>query len=261
MRKWLRRALTVSLGLTLAVIAAAGQTRTYRASRAADGKPNFNGIWQALNEAYWDIEAHAAAPSPVIELGAAHAVAGGLSIIEGGTLPYKPEALAKKQQNYANRLELDPEIKCYLPGVPRANYMPYPFQVIQGPKYIMMIYTYGGAVRTIYMDEHKEAPADSWMGWSNGHWDGDALVVDTTGFNDKTWFDRAGNFHSDALHVTERYTRIDTPPPALTIFSMRRRSRIRTCSRDRGRSACSSTADWKRTPRSWNSGAWNLSKS
>jgi len=204
MRKWLRRALTVSLGLTLAVIAAAGQTRTYRASRAADGKPNFNGIWQALNEAYWDIEAHAAAPSPVIELGAAHAVAGGLSIIEGGTLPYKPEALAKKQQNYANRLELDPEIKCYLPGVPRANYMPYPFQVIQGPKYIMMIYTYGGAVR--YMDEHKEAPADSWMGWSNGHWDGDALVVDTTGFNDKTWFDRAGNFHSDALHVVERYT-------------------------------------------------------
>ncbi|PYR08772.1 MAG: hypothetical protein DMG00_14725 [Acidobacteria bacterium] len=206
MRKWLRRALTVSLGLTLAVIAAAGQTRTYRASRAADAKPNFNGIWQALNEAYWDIEAHAAAPSPVIELGAAHAVAGGLSIIEGGTLPYKPEALAKKQRNYANRLELDPEIKCYLPGVPRANYMPYPFQVIQGPKYIMMIYTYGGAVRTIYMDEHKEAPADSWMGWSNGHWDGDALVVDTTGFNDKTWFDRAGNFHSDALHVVERYT-------------------------------------------------------
>ena len=208
MRKWLRRALTAaSLGLMLAVIAAGAQTRTYRAPRAADGKPNFNGIWQALNEAYWDIEAHAAAAGPVIQLGAAHAVPGGLGIIEGaGTIPYKAEALAKKQQNYANRLELDPEIKCYLPGVPRANYMPFPFQVIQGPKYIMMIYTYAGAVRTIYMDEHKEAPADSWMGWSNGHWEGDALVVDTTGFNDKTWFDRAGNFHSDALHVIERYT-------------------------------------------------------
>jgi hypothetical protein len=206
MRTWLRRALTVSLGLTLAVIPAGGQTRTYRAPRAADGKPNFNGIWQALNEAYWDVEAHAAAPSPVLELGAAHAVAGGLSIIDGGTIPYKPVALSKKQENYANRLKLDPEIKCYLPGVPRANYMPYPFQIIQGPKYIMMIYTFAGAVRTIYMDEHKEAPADSWMGWSNGHWEGETLVVDTTGFNDQTWFDRAGNFHSDALHVVERFT-------------------------------------------------------
>jgi hypothetical protein len=206
MRTWLRHALAASLGLTLTVLPAGGQTRSSRAGRTADGKPNFNGIWQALSEAYWDVEAHAAAPSPVIALGAAHAVAGGLSIIEGGTIPYKPEALAKKQQNHANRLELDPEIKCYLPGVPRANYMPYPFQVIQGPKYIMMIYTFAGAVRTIYMDDHKEAPADSWMGWSNGHWDGDALVVDTTGFNDKTWFDRAGNFHSDALHVVERYS-------------------------------------------------------
>src|SRR5437899_12919867 len=122
MRNWLRSALTVSLGLMLAAIPAGGQTRAYRAARTADGKPNFNGIWQALNEAYWDIEAHAAAPSPVIELGAAHAVAGGLSIIEGGTLPYKPEALAKEQRNYANRLELDPEVKCFLPGVPRPNY-------------------------------------------------------------------------------------------------------------------------------------------
>ena len=206
MQEWLRRALTAGLGLTLSVVAAGGQTRTYRAPRTADGKPNFNGIWQALNEAYWDIEAHAAAPSPVLELGAAHAVAGGLSIVEGGTIPYKPEALAKKQQNYASRLKLDPEIKCYLPGVPRASYMPFPFQVIQGPKYIMMIHTYAGAVRTIYMDAHKEAPADSWMGWSNGHWEGDTLVVDTTGFNDLSWFDRAGNFHSDALHVVERYT-------------------------------------------------------
>ena len=206
MRNGLRIALATSLALTFAVMTAGNQTRTYRAPRAADGKPNFNGIWQAVNEAYWDIEAHAAAPSPVLELGAAHAVAGGLSIIDGGTIPYKPEALKKKQENWANRLKLDPEIKCYLPGVPRANYMPYPFQIIQGPKYIMMVYTFAGAVRTIYMDEHKEAPADSWMGWSNGHWDGETLVVDTTGFNDQTWFDRAGNFHSDALHVVERFT-------------------------------------------------------
>ena len=103
-------------------------------------------------------------------------------------------------------MTLDPEIKCYLPGVPRANYMPYPFQIIQSSKYIMMIYTFAGAVRTVYMDEHKEAPADSWMGWSNGRWDGETLVVDTTGFNGRTWLDRAGNFHSDQLHVVERFT-------------------------------------------------------
>src|SRR5262245_26121709 len=116
MRMWLIRALTASLGLTLAFVVASGQTRTYRAPRTADGKANLNGVWQAVSEAYWDVEAHAAAPSPVLELGAAHAVPGGLSIIEGGTIPYKPEALAKKQQNYADRLKLDPEIKCYLPG-------------------------------------------------------------------------------------------------------------------------------------------------
>src|SRR5437773_7390057 len=114
MRNCLRSALTVSLGLTLAAIPAGGQTRAYRASRTADGKPNLNGIWQALNEAYWDIEAHAAAPSPVLELGAAHAAAGGLGIVEA-PIPYKPDALAKKHDNYANRLKLDPEIKCYLP--------------------------------------------------------------------------------------------------------------------------------------------------
>jgi hypothetical protein len=206
MRNRLGCAFIVTVGLMVAAISAGGQSRTYRAARTADSKPNFNGIWQALNEAHWDLEAHAAAPSPVLELGAAHAAAGGLSLIDGGPIPYTPGALKKKQDNYANRLTLDPEIKCYLPGVPRANYMPYPFQIIQGPKYIMMIYTFAGAVRTIYMDEHKEAPADSWMGWSNGHWEGETLVVDTAGFNDQTWFDRAGNFHSDALHVVERYT-------------------------------------------------------
>ena len=111
---------------SLAAVPAGGQTRAYRAPRTADGKPNLNGIWQALNEAYWDIEAHALRRARCVELGAAHAVAGGLSIIDGGTIPYKPEALAKKQENYANRLKLDPEIKCYLPGVPRATTCPIP---------------------------------------------------------------------------------------------------------------------------------------
>ena len=188
------------------VTAAAGQAPTYKAPRSADGKPNLNGIWQALNEASWDIEGHAAAPGIVTALGAAGAVPPGIGIVEGGPLPYQPAAAARKKENFEKRLTLDPEIKCYLPGTPRAMYMPYPFQIVQTPKYIMMAFTFARAVRTVYMDDQKEAPADSWMGWSNGRWEGETLVVDTTGFNDQTWFDRAGNFHSDSLHVVERFT-------------------------------------------------------
>ena len=193
----------------LAVTMAGAQTPAYKAPRTADGQPNLNGIWQALNEAYWDIEGHGAAPGPVLALGASGAVAPGFGIVEGGPIPYRPEAAAKKKENFEKRLTLDPEIKCYLPGVPRANYMPFPFQIMQTPKYIMMVYTFARAVRTIYMDDHTEAPADSWMGWSNGHWEGETLVVDTTGFNDQSWFDRAGNFHSEELHVVERFTAVD----------------------------------------------------
>jgi hypothetical protein len=196
--------LASSVGVTLA--AGAGQTPAYRAPRAPGGKPNLNGIWQAMNSAHWDVEPHSAGPSLVRELGAIVAVPGGLGVVDGGEIPYRPEALAKRQQNRANRLKLDPEIKCYLPGVPRAMYMPYPFQIVQSQKHVMIIHEYAGAVRTIYMDKQTEAPADSWMGWSNGHWEGDTLVVDTKGFNDLTWFDRAGNFHSDELHVVERIT-------------------------------------------------------
>jgi hypothetical protein len=178
----------------------------YRAPRTPDGKPNLNGILQAINTANWDVEPHSAAPSPVRDLGATGAIPGGIGVVEGGSIPYLPEALKKKQENQTNRLKLDPEVKCYLPGVPRAVYMPYPFQIIQSTKHIMMLHEYAGAVRTVYMAEQTDAPADSWMGWSNGKWDGETLVVDTKGFNDLSWFDRAGNFHSDALHVIERFT-------------------------------------------------------
>jgi hypothetical protein len=184
----------------------AQQTPAYKAPRTLDGKPNLNGIWQAMNTANWNIEAHSAAPSPVRDLGAAGAVPAGLGIVEGGEIPYLPEARKKQQENYANRLKLDPEVKCYLPGVPRAMYMPFPFQIVQGAKHIMLVHEYAGAVRTIYMADQTEAPADSWMGWSNGRWEGETLVVDTKGFNDLSWFDRAGNFHSDALHIVERFT-------------------------------------------------------
>jgi hypothetical protein len=178
----------------------------YRAPRTADGKPNLNGIWQALNEANWDLEPHAAAQGPVLALGAQFSVQPGTGVVEGGTIPYKPEALAQKKKNYVNRLKDDPEIKCFMGGVPRSTYMPYPFQIIQGKNTIMIAYEFAGAVRTIDMGKPAEAPADSWMGWSYGHWEGETLVVDVTGLNEQTWFDRAGNYHSDALHVVERYT-------------------------------------------------------
>jgi len=196
--------MTACIALAVALVSA--QAPGYRAPRTPDGKPNLNGIWQAINTANFDIEAHSAGPSPVLELGASGAVPGGLGVVEGGVLPYRPEALTKRNENRANRLKLDPEVKCYLPGVPRAVYQPFPFQILQSQKHIMMIHEYAGAVRTVYMTDPVEAPADSWMGWSNGRWEGETLVVDTKGFNDLSWFDRSGNFHSDALHVVERFT-------------------------------------------------------
>jgi hypothetical protein len=178
----------------------------YRAPRTGDNRPNLNGIWQSLNEGNWNIEAHAADFGTVPALGAVNTVPPGTGIVEGGPIPYRPEALAQRQENYKRRMELDPEIKCYLPGVPRAMYLPQPFQIIQSTENIMMVFQFGGAVRTIYMKDANPAPAPSWMGWSNGRWEGETLVIETTSLDDRTWFDRAGNFHSDELKVTERIT-------------------------------------------------------
>ena len=175
------------------------------AARMPDGKPNLNGVWQAINTANWDLQTHGGSVGPP-KLGAIGAIPPGLGVVEGGEIPYRAEALAKKKENFANRWTADPEIKCYLPGVPRATYMPYPFQIIQGATSIMIAYQYAGAVRPINMGKPRESPVDAWMGWSNGRWDGDTLIIDVTGFNDQTWFDRAGDYHSDALHVIERYT-------------------------------------------------------
>jgi hypothetical protein len=200
--------------LQLGVLPIASQAEPYQPPRTADGKPNLNGIWQVLNTANWDLQEHAARPGLVVALGALGAVPAGAGVVEGDEIPYLPAAAAQRKENFENRLTADPEIKCYLPGVPRATYMPYPFQIVQTPKYILMAYEYAGATRTIYMDKAPASPADSWMGHSVGHWEGDTLVVDVTSLNDQTWFDRAGNFHSDALHVVERY--IPLSPDALT---------------------------------------------
>jgi hypothetical protein len=200
----------------------AGQApAAYRAPRTADGKPDLNGIWQAMNEANYDLEMHMARPAmalrpgpygplpaaPVLALGAIGSVPPGIGVVDGGTIPYKPEALAKKKENQDKWLERDPEIKCYLPGVPRATYMPQPFQILQSPSAIFFAYQYAGAVRIVYLKDPGPAPIDSWMGQSVAKWEGDTLVIDARGFNDSTWFDRAGNFHSDKLHVVERWTR------------------------------------------------------
>jgi hypothetical protein len=202
------------IALQLGVIPTASGAEADKAPRTADGKPKLNGIWQTLNTANWDLQEHAARSGPVVALGAAGAVPAGLSVVEGGEIPYLPAAAAKKKENFENRLTADPEVKCYLPGVPRATYMPYPFQIVQTPQNVLIAYEYAGATRTIYMDKVPPNPVDSWMGHSVGHWEGDTLVVDVTRLNDQTWFDRAGNFHSDALHVVERYTPLS--PDALT---------------------------------------------
>jgi hypothetical protein len=192
--------------LWLAATPASVPAQTSKPARTADGRPNLNGVWQALNTANWDIQDHPARQGPFAALGAAFSVPAGKGVVEGDEIPYLPEAAEKKRQNAENWLTLDPEIKCYLPGVPRATYMPYPFQIFQTAEQVLIVYEFANATRTIYMNSNEESPNDTWMGWSVGRWEGDTLVVDVTNFNDQTWFDRAGNFHSDALHVVERYT-------------------------------------------------------
>jgi hypothetical protein len=170
----------------------------YKAPRTADGKPDLQGIWQALNTAAWDIQDHAA------RLG----VPAGQGVVEGNEIPYQPWAAARKKDNFEKRLTDDPIARCYLPGVPRIMYMPHPFQIFQTPGMTTILYEYDHAVRTIYTDRpHLPGHIDFWLGMSRGRWEGETLVVDVIDFNDKTWFDAAGNFHSDALHVVERYTR------------------------------------------------------
>ena len=179
-----------------------GQTEatapSYTPPRTTDGHPDLRGIWQAVNTAAWNLEDH----------GASLGIPAGHGVVEGGAIPYQDSALGKRQENFEQRATLDPETKCYLPGVPRITYMPYPFQIIQQADKISIAYEYLRAVRFIYMNgnPHPPGPIDWWMGDSRGRWEGDSLVVDAIHFNDQTWFDRAGNFHSDTLHVVERYT-------------------------------------------------------
>jgi hypothetical protein len=171
----------------------------YKPPRTADGRPDLQGIWQVLNAAAWDIQDH----------GARLGVPAGRGVVEGNEIPYQPWALEKKAENFANRAKLDPDAKCFLPGVPRITYMPHPFQIVYSSDKVNILYEYNHALRHIYMNgnPHPDGPIEWWMGDSRGRWEGDTLVVDTIHFTAETWLDRAGNFHSEQLKVVERFTR------------------------------------------------------
>ena len=210
------------IALVLTAAPVQGQSPDFEPPRLSNGNPDLNGIWQALNSANYDIEPHVARSAmalregpqgplpavPVLALGAVGSVPGSMGVVEGGAIPYTPEARATQEENRANWLERDPEIKCYMPGVPRATYMPFPFQIFQNEKSIFIAHEYASAVRDIFLEELEPAQTDSWMGQSAGHWENDTLVVEVTGLNDQTWFDRAGNHHSNQMRVVERYTLI-----------------------------------------------------
>jgi len=209
MRRWPcgARPILAFIGLSaLASVQAVGQGRI-------NGHPNLNGIWQALNTAYWNIEDHSAQALPEFwPLGSLAAIPAGLGIVRGGALPYRPEALVERDANRAGWPKTDPEAACYLPGIPRANYLPHPFQIVQGDGDILFAYSFASANRVVHFEDIRtldEVPVDQWMGWSNGSWDGDTLVVEVIANDDRTWFDRAGNHHSNTMTVTERFSLID----------------------------------------------------
>jgi hypothetical protein len=183
----------IVLGMSTTVLC----QQPYRAPRTKDGKPDLSGVWQAVNTAAWDLEDHSAGPG----------VPAGQGVVEGGPIPYTPAAARQKKENFEKRQTADPLGQCFLPGVPRANYLPYPFQIAQTPAAIAIVYEFNRAERVIFTDGSKHPQGlEFWMGDSRGRWEGETLVVDVANSNGKTWFDKAGNFHSDALHVVERYT-------------------------------------------------------
>ena len=216
-----RRSLAVwLLCLCVAAPMLAAEEESWVAPRGPGGKPDLNGTWRAFGRAHDDLEHHPAraarafregpvGPVPakeVVALGAVGAVPAGIGVVVGDEIPYQPWARKRRVENQKQWLTRDPEIKCYLPGIPRATYMPYPFQILHNEDALFFAYEYAGAVRNVHLTDPGPAPIDSWMGQSVGRWDGDTLVIETTGQNDRTWLDRAGNFHSEALVVVERFT-------------------------------------------------------
>ena len=176
--------------------------------RTPDGKPDFSGIWQAMTNAHYDIEPHAAACGPYPgEMGALSAKPADLGIVEGGSIPYNEQARRVADQNRVDAITKDPLAKCFMPGIPRANYLPFPFQIVQSSDVILIAYEFGESNRIAYVDQPEiVSQVDAWMGHSNAHWEGDTLVIRVTGQMPDTWFDRVGNHHSFEMVVEERWT-------------------------------------------------------
>jgi hypothetical protein len=169
--------------------------------RSADGKPDFSGIWQTLSGADYGLEPHLVTTDGPP----------GAGVVEGNKIPYKPAALEQRKKNLATRATADPRVKCYTLGTPRGIYGSEPFQILQRPRDLTLLFEFGHPVRTINTNgtEHPDGHIDFWLGDSRGHWEGDTLVVDVTDFNGETWLDRVGNFNSDELHLVERWSYID----------------------------------------------------
>jgi hypothetical protein len=199
------RRLVTTLAALLAASAAQAQVLT-EIPRTAEGRPDLSGVWQALNTAHWNLEPHVAGYPVIDDLGAQIAAPPGAGVVEDGEIPYLPAARAERDRRFANRAAEDPETSCYMGGVPRSTYMPYPFQILQNERDVAIAYQYATGFRRIVVGGEEEAPLDSWMGWSNGRWDGDTFVVEVTGLNGLTWLDRAGNYASANARVQERYT-------------------------------------------------------
>ena len=195
--------------LCMTLLSVSSLTAAQDIPRTADGRPDFNGIWQAINTANWDVEPHAASFGPLVAAGAIGAIPAGLGIVEGNEIPYTPEARAQQQENKSDWLANDPLVKCYMPGIPRANYLPFPFQIVQSTDHIIFAYEFASASRIVYVDQPDfEAPILSWMGHNLARYEGDTLVIEVTDQVPETWLDHAGNHHTDALRVTERYTHV-----------------------------------------------------
>jgi hypothetical protein len=206
---------------SIIAISTVASAADYQPPRTAGGKPDFTGVWQVLNTANQNLEAHSGRAAQVmregpvvpvpakelVALGAAGALPPSLGVVEGDVIPYQEEALAKRDENAKNWITEDPEVRCYLPGIPRATYMPHPFRIVHNDDALLFSYAFAGAVRNVMLSDPGPAPIDSWMGQSWARWDGDTLVIETTGMNDRSWLDRAGNYHTDKLKVTERFTR------------------------------------------------------
>jgi hypothetical protein len=193
----------------LACVPAIGQTApvkpAYAAPRTPTGQPDLQGIWEVRNTASADLLDHSGS----------YGILPGVGVVEGGAIPYKDAVLAQKKQNFDNREEADPLNKCFLAGMPRTMYLPSPFQILQTPEAVIIVSEYVDTWRWIPTTNVPRYPGvEAWNGDSRAHWEGNTLVVNSEGFNDSTWLDHAGDFHSESMKLTERFTR--TAPDVIT---------------------------------------------